>query len=184
MGAVTELPLLTEDQRAAYREKGFVVVEDIFSADEVARMLEVLDELVEASRAVETHDSVYDLEPDHSRDDPRLGRIAFLDDFDHLREAVWEPQPFVPLQDRSIFEVLDDQDVLLHHPYDSFEPVVRLVEEAADDPDVIAIKQVLYRTASNSRIIAALIRAAEKGKNVVVLVELIIRRDDDGGGGD
>ena len=107
-----------------------------------------------------------------------LMAITSLDDFDHLREAAWKPQPCVPLKDHSIFEVLDDQDLLLHHPYDSFEPVVRLVEEAADDPDVIAIKQVLYRTSSNSRIIAALIRAAQKGKNVVVLVELKARFDE------
>jgi polyphosphate kinase len=107
-----------------------------------------------------------------------LMAIASLEDFDHLREATWKPQPFVPLKEHSIFEVLDDQDLLLHHPYDSFEPVVRLVEEAADDPDVIAIKQVLYRTSSNSRIIAALIRASEKGKNVVVLVELKARFDE------
>lgn len=58
----------------------------------------------------------------------------------------------------SIFENIANGDILLNHPYESFEPVLRLVEEAAEDPDVIAIKQVLYRTAKNSRIVAALKR--------------------------
>ncbi len=107
-----------------------------------------------------------------------LMTVAFLDGFDALREPPWEPQPCVALQDRSVFDLLDDQDLLLHHPYDSFEPVVRLVEEAAEDPDVVAIKQILYRTAERSRIINALIRAAQRGKNVVVLVELKARFDE------
>ena len=107
-----------------------------------------------------------------------LMEIVGLDGYESLREEVWKPQPCVALQHHSIFEVLDDRDLLLHHPYDSFEPVVRLVEEAANDPNVVAIKQILYRTAKNSRIIAALIRAAQQGKNVVVLVELKARFDE------
>ena len=105
--------------------------------------------------------------------------LAVLPGFDHLRDADWPAQsppaivPGVPM-----FETIAAGDVLLHHPYESFEPVLRLIEEAAEDPDVISIKQVLYRTAKQSRIIGALIKAAENGKHVTVLVELKARFDE------
>lgn len=80
--------------------------------------------------------------------------------------------------EKSIFETLRAGDLLLFHPYDSFEPVLQIIEQAAADPDVIAIKQILYRTARNSRVIAALVKAAEAGKHVTVLVELRARFDE------
>lgn len=105
--------------------------------------------------------------------------LAFLSGFDHLRDAEWPAQTSPAIAPgASMFETLASQDVLLHHPYESFEPVLRLIEEAAADPDVIAIKQVLYRTARKSRIIDALIQAAENGKHVTVLVELKARFDE------
>ena len=105
--------------------------------------------------------------------------IAFLPDFDHLRDADWPGQTSPAIAPgSSMFETIASGDLLLFHPYESFEPVLRLVEEAAADPDVIAIKQVLYRTAKKSRIIDALITAAENGKHVTVLVELKARFDE------
>ncbi|MCP5535616.1 MAG: polyphosphate kinase 1 [Akkermansiaceae bacterium] len=105
--------------------------------------------------------------------------LAFASGYDHLRDEPWEPQPSPDFEPgESIFDTLAERDVLLNHPYESFEPVLRFVEEAASDPYTIAIKQVLYRTASDSRIIDALIKAAHNGKQVTVLIELKARFDE------
>lgn len=81
--------------------------------------------------------------------------------------------------DASLFEFLKKQDLLLHHPYDSMEPVLELLEKAADDPKVLSIKITIYRVAKDSRITAALLRAAESGKHVSVLFEVKARFDEE-----
>jgi polyphosphate kinase len=105
--------------------------------------------------------------------------IAFLDRPD-LRDAPFSADiPPVLVEEPDIFKAIAAGDVLLHHPYDSFSPVLEFLRRAASDPQVLAIKMTLYRTGSDSQIARALIQAAENGKQVAVCIELKARFDEE-----
>nr|MBP7831165.1 polyphosphate kinase 1 [Kiritimatiellia bacterium] len=106
-------------------------------------------------------------------------RLAGMTGFDPLKIEDWPPQAPADLPPQEpMFDLLARRSVLLYHPYDSFDPVVRLIEEAVNDPNVLAIKQILYRTSESSPVVAALARAADRGKHVTVVVELKARFDE------
>lgn len=109
-----------------------------------------------------------------------LMKMYGLSGCDHLRYRSYTPQRVPRIeQGKDLFEEIRGGDILLHHPYQTFDPVVDFIRRAAVDPDVLAIKQTLYRVSGNSPIIASLAQAAENGKQVSVLVELKARFDEE-----
>ncbi len=109
-----------------------------------------------------------------------LAQLVHQPMFEHLRRPAWNARPAPEFeQAEDVWALIREKDRLLHHPYQSFDTVVRFIAAAAADPDVLAIKQTLYRTDRNSMVIKALETAAEKGKQVTVLIELKARFDEE-----
>lgn len=137
------------------------------------RLLDILKNELEV-----TNDEIYEISG--PLDLTVLMKVYGLPGFDALKAPGYTPQPVPALMnDDDIFTNIRKGDILLTHPFETFEPVVDFIKKAAKDPDVLAIKQTLYRVSGNSPIIAALAEAADNGKQVSVLVELKARFDEE-----
>ena len=165
------------EQELRRRRFGEVVRLEVGAGDERARCASRC-----CARSSSTTHDVYEV--DGLLDLNDLWDVVKLPGFDELRDAPWTPvtQPRLqPDEDEpaDVIAAMRRGDILVHHPYDSFSTSVeRLVEQAVDDPDVLAIKQTVYRTSDDSPLVPALIRAAERGKQAVCLVELKARFDE------
>ena len=128
-------------------------------------------------------DNIFEIYKSGILDYTSLWQIVNHEEFSEYRTIIHRPVRALSLasrkDDESIFEVLRKRDVLLHHPYNSIEPLLELIEKAAEDPKVLSIKLTIYRLAKNSRIVSALLRAIENGKNVVTLFEVKARFDEE-----
>lgn len=163
--------LETIEETLRQRIRGEAVRLEIFSQSD-ERFVQVLQENLEIdSREVYRVRGPVDL--------LALSALQQLEGFKTLREEPLVPRLPQPLQSgQNMFDVIRTQDILVHHPYESFGCVVDFIDRAADDPQVLAIKQTLYRTSAPSPIINALARAAQNGKQVTALVELKARYDE------
>jgi polyphosphate kinase len=165
--------LETIEQTVRQRRFGTVVMITI-NETMSARIEEILTENLEIG-----HNEVYTIEGPMGYSD--LWALHSIDRYD-IKDLPFKP--VVPrrlreINDGNIFSVIRDGDILLHHPYDSFSPVIQFLKTASEDPDVLAIKMTLYRVGSKPPVVDALLEAAENGKQVAVLVELKARFDEE-----
>ncbi|MCM8536008.1 MAG: polyphosphate kinase 1 [Lentisphaeraceae bacterium] len=153
-----------------HREKSFPIRLEINKDSKSIR--EKLVELLEISQQ-----AVYDI--DGILDLKSLFSLSFFPGYPNLKLSQWSPcQPRDLMDEPDIFKAVKEKDILLHHPYEKFDPVIEMVQKAASDPSVIAIKMTLYRTSGDSPIVNALLKAALNKKEVTVLVELKARFDE------
>ena len=163
--------LLTMEETLRRRPFGFVVRLEI-TAETPQNIRDILVSNLEVNPV-----DIYSIDGPLGLND--LFQLSGIDRPD-LKDPSFQAAVPAPLRTgESIFKILKRQEILLHHPYDSFNPVVEFIEEAAEDPNVLAIKQTLYRVGPNPPIVHALMRARENGKQVTVLVELKARFDEE-----
>jgi polyphosphate kinase len=165
--------LTTIQQELRRRDRGNAVRVEISGATTSGS----LTRLCRALRLNEKEDVYRIPGPLHLAD---LSAMVAKDDRRDLRDDVMTPYVVPPLRDADdLFAIIREKDILIHHPYESFDSIVELVARAADDPNVLAIKQTLYRAGGDSPIVKALARAAENGKQVTAIVELKARFDEE-----
>ncbi len=168
---------LIEERLRARRRADAVRLEVAADADE--DLVDMIAAQEEVRKDSDRYDEVYHVPG--PVDLTGLGSLLRLPNLEHLRDPSFVPQMPRGLRrsGEDLLAAITRHDVLLHHPFDSFVPVVDFVSTAADDPQVLAIKQTLYRTSGDSPIIQSLMRAAENGKHVTALVELKARFDEE-----
>lgn len=165
--------LLEEVQKELKKRRWGAAVRLEITSDMEPYMKSILQESLE----IETSD-IYEVSG--PLDLTFLMKFYSLPGYSDLRYQSLPPQPPADfIGESNIFEAIAHRDILVHHPYESFDPVVHFVQQAAEDPSVLAIKQTLYRVSGDSPIVGALAKAAENGKQVTVLVELKARFDEE-----
>jgi len=169
------------EERLKARQRGQAVRIEIAAKADEAIARRIIDDEDLHSGSDDPGDAGYDevYRIDGPLDLTGLWELYKLPGFEQFHDAPFTPRmPPAFRQRRDIFAAIAREDILVHHPYESFDPVVEFVTSAAKDPRVLAIKQTLYRTSGNSPITRALMEAAEAGKHVTALVELKARFDE------
>jgi polyphosphate kinase len=164
--------MLEQVERELRRRRLSDVVRLEIESSASSELVDMLCDQVEIAR-----DDVYAV--DGPLDLRVLMQLQDLPGYAELRDPPLQPVSALGTAVTDLFAAIDERDVLLHHPYETYDPVVALLAQAADDPDVLAIKQTLYRASPTSALIESLQRAAERNKQVTVVVELTARFDEE-----